>query len=72
MLKVTILKYISCTLLSYGVRRFTRLSFADVDVDFPDEKSVITYVATYYHYFSKMKSESIGGRRIAKVFVVVK
>ncbi|XP_062523476.1 spectrin beta chain-like [Corticium candelabrum] len=43
------------------------LDAEDVDVDFPDEKSVITYVATYYHYFSKMKSESIGGRRIAKV-----
>uniref|UniRef100_A0AAY5EH14 Spectrin beta chain n=1 Tax=Electrophorus electricus TaxID=8005 RepID=A0AAY5EH14_ELEEL len=27
----------------------------DVNVDQPDEKSIITYVATYYHYFSKMK-----------------
>ena len=40
---------------------------SDVDVDFPDEKSIMTYVVTYYHYFSKMKSEGVGGRRIAKV-----
>uniref|UniRef100_A0A8C1WRU2 Spectrin beta chain n=1 Tax=Cyprinus carpio TaxID=7962 RepID=A0A8C1WRU2_CYPCA len=28
----------------------------DISVDHPDEKSVITYVVTYYHYFSKMKA----------------
>jgi len=36
-------------------------------VDVPDEKSVITYVVTYYHYFSKLKQETVQGRRIAKV-----
>ena len=36
-------------------------------VDVPDEKSVITYVVTYYHYFSKWKQETVQGRRIAKV-----
>ncbi|XP_015783267.1 spectrin beta chain isoform X3 [Tetranychus urticae] len=39
----------------------------DVCTDNPDEKSIITYVVTYYHYFSKMKQETVQGRRIAKV-----
>ena len=39
----------------------------DIDVDSPDEKSIMTYVVTYYHYFSKMKSEGVRSRRIAKV-----
>lgn len=33
----------------------------------PDEKSIITYVVTYYHYFSKMKQETVQGKRIGKV-----
>ena len=39
----------------------------DVDVNRPDEKIIVTYVASYYHYFAKMKSEVTGGKRIAKV-----
>ncbi|XP_013782687.1 spectrin beta chain-like isoform X2 [Limulus polyphemus] len=39
----------------------------DVFVDCPDEKSIITYVVTFYHYFSKMKAETVQGRRIGKV-----
>ncbi|XP_078283992.1 spectrin beta chain, non-erythrocytic 1-like isoform X2 [Rhinoraja longicauda] len=39
----------------------------DVSVDQPDEKSIITYVATYYHYFSKMKALAVEGKRIGKV-----
>lgn len=39
----------------------------DVNVELPDEKSIITYVVTYYHYFNKMKAESVQGRRIGKV-----
>ncbi|XP_076098568.1 spectrin beta chain-like isoform X8 [Mytilus galloprovincialis] len=39
----------------------------DINVEFPDEKSIITYVVTYYHYFSKMKAESVQGKRIGKV-----
>uniref|UniRef100_A0A8C2I6N9 Spectrin beta chain n=1 Tax=Cyprinus carpio TaxID=7962 RepID=A0A8C2I6N9_CYPCA len=38
-----------------------------VNVDQPDEKSIITYVATYYHYFSKMKALAVEGKRIGKV-----
>ena len=33
----------------------------------PDEKSIMTYVAAYYHYFARMKTESVGTKRIAKV-----
>ncbi|XP_052270062.1 spectrin beta chain-like isoform X3 [Dreissena polymorpha] len=39
----------------------------DVNVEFPDEKSIITYVVTFYHYFSKMKAETVQGKRIGKV-----
>lgn len=43
---------------------------ADISVDHPDEKSVITYVVTYYHYFSKMKALKVEGKRIGKVSVL--
>ncbi len=43
------------------------LCFSDVNVEYPDEKSIITYVVTYYHYFSKMKADSVQGKRIGKV-----
>ncbi|XP_050537659.1 spectrin beta chain isoform X3 [Daktulosphaira vitifoliae] len=39
----------------------------DVFVEQPDEKSIITYVVTYYHYFSKMKQETVQGKRIGRV-----
>ena len=39
----------------------------DVFVEIPDEKSIITYVVTYYHYFSKLKQETVQGKRIGKV-----
>ncbi|KAM6977452.1 spectrin beta chain, non-erythrocytic 1-like [Aplochiton taeniatus] len=39
----------------------------DISVDHPDEKSVLTYVVTYYHYFSKMKALKVEGKRIGKV-----
>ncbi|XP_035225862.1 spectrin beta chain, non-erythrocytic 1-like isoform X1 [Stegodyphus dumicola] len=43
------------------------LDAEDVDTNKPDEKSVITYVASYYHTFARMKSEMKGGKRIANI-----
>ena len=39
----------------------------DVNVEYIDEKSIITYIVTLYHYFSKMKNDNVQGRRLAKV-----
>lgn len=40
---------------------------ADVFTENPDEKSIITYVVAFYHYFSKMKVLEVEGRRLGKV-----
>jgi hypothetical protein len=40
---------------------------ADIDTHRPDEKSVLTYVASYYHTFARMKTEMKSGKRIANV-----
>lgn len=40
---------------------------ADVFTENPDEKSIITYVVAFYHYFSKMKVLAVEGKRIGKV-----
>lgn len=39
----------------------------DVNVENPDEKSILTYVVSFYHYFSKMKALAVEGKRIGKV-----
>ncbi|PAA89940.1 hypothetical protein BOX15_Mlig021076g1 [Macrostomum lignano] len=39
----------------------------DVSVDQPDERSIMTYVVTYYHYFSKLKDETVQAKRLKKV-----
>eukprot|EP00038_Savillea_parva_P028049 m.62925 g.62925 ORF g.62925 m.62925 type:complete len:2331 (+) comp8122_c0_seq1:123-7115(+) len=33
-------------------------------VEFPDEKSIMTYLYAYYHYFSSMNAEEISGQRL--------
>lgn len=37
----------------------------------PDEKSIITYVVAFYHYFSEMKKLEVKGRRLGKVRMVM-
>ena len=40
---------------------FQLLNFEDVNMETPDERSIINYVVTYYHYFSKMNQETVKG-----------
>ncbi|KAI2654409.1 Spectrin beta chain, non-erythrocytic 5 [Labeo rohita] len=46
------------------------LDVEDVMVPHPDEKSIMTYVSLYYHYFSKMKQGQTIQKRIAKTDLV--
>ena len=44
----------------------------DIYVQHPDEKSILTYVVTYYHYFNKLKSETVYARRADKFISYLK
>ncbi|XP_069573815.1 spectrin beta chain, non-erythrocytic 5 [Brachyistius frenatus] len=51
-------------------REFGIMQLLEVDdmvVAHPDEKSVMTYVSLYYHYFSKMKQGQTIQKRLAKI-----
>lgn len=43
-----------------------------VDVPKPDERSVMTYIAQFYHYFSANRKNEIAGRRIGKLVDITK
>uniref|UniRef100_A0AC35TJQ1 Spectrin beta chain n=1 Tax=Rhabditophanes sp. KR3021 TaxID=114890 RepID=A0AC35TJQ1_9BILA len=48
-----------------GLTKF--LDAEDVNIPQPDEKSIITYIVTFYHYFNKIKQEIVQARRIGRV-----
>lgn len=64
-----------CYYYRCGILSFLRVLFflyrlldaEDVDTARPDEKSILTYVASYYHTFARMKNEQKSGKRIANV-----
>jgi len=39
----------------------------DVAVDKPDERSVMTYVAALYHYFTSMEKGDVATQRVANI-----
>ncbi|KAJ6217266.1 hypothetical protein RDWZM_008423 [Blomia tropicalis] len=43
------------------------LDSEDVDTAKPDERSILTYVSSYYHTFARYNSEAISGKRITNI-----
>ncbi|XP_067847252.1 spectrin beta chain, non-erythrocytic 5 [Heptranchias perlo] len=50
----------------------TLLDPDDVAVPHPDERSIMTYVSLYYHYFSKMRQGQTVQKRIIKIVDLLK
>ena len=54
----------------FGIPRL--LDAEDVDVQRPDEKSVMTYIASFYHTFSKLNQGQRGGKKITFIISKIK
>lgn len=46
---------------------YSLLDATDVAVERPDEKSIMTYVAALYHYFSSMAKEDVASQRVSNM-----